>query len=355
MTTAALASPVADEVDRFRRAGAYADGLALARAVGREVLRHGRHHLGPGLLTALDAIRRGHGGRDPFLDAYLDAVLARRRDRFRTQSYLALPLLELVRADLGVDHERLSALLIADVIRHELRPDHAGRVDHRTRDARVRLAARFVADVDPALDARWLPGPWFALTVLPVSAGHDEYFFVRSLQAHEAVFMTLAELLREATEALRAGEVVAATACLTRATAVLGRTALLFPLVATLRRSAFRSFRRHIEGTSGMRSEAYERFALACGGPVADAYGAGSADVDTFTRAWNDVGDPEALGLLHAVGRLEVAHQRWRTTRDALTTAMLGDGPGLPATVRYRRDGDRLFDLGARSARPMAA
>lgn len=372
MTTAAPTFALADEIDRFRRAGATADGLALAQGVGYHVLCHGRHRLGDPLLTALDAIRRGHGGRDLFLDAYLDAVLARRRLRFRNQSYLALPLLELVRADLGIDHERMSALLMADVVRHELRPSRPSGLDHRTRETRARHAARFVVDVDPALDFRWRPGPWFALTVLPVSPEHDEYFFIRSLQAHEMVFTTLTEHVRGATEALRDGDVAAATAGLHHATRVFGRAAMLFRLVATMRRSAFQAFRQHTDGASAIQSEAYKRFELACGRPTtarmeSEAFDnvpevrAEASSADSFTQAWHDVGDPDSAELVHAVERLEAVHQRWKTTHHALAASMLGDahGSGYTEGVPYLHGclDNRLFGLRAREVRrsPMAA
>ncbi|MGQ0575730.1 MAG: hypothetical protein ACT4RN_16230 [Pseudonocardia sp.] len=363
MTTAAvtppLASPLAGEIDRFRRAGVHADALALARSVGAHVLRRGRHHLGDGLLTALDAIRRGHGGRDAFLDAQLDAVLARRRGRFRNQSYLALPLVELVRADLGIDHERMSALLMADVVRHELRPAHAPRLDHRTRQARVRHAARFVTTVDRALDVRWLPGPWFALTVLPVSGEHDEYVFIRALQAQEMVFTNLADGIRGATEALRGGDVTAATAAVTDAGEMLGRAGLVFGLVATVRRAAFHAFRRHGEGTGVFRSESYSRFAQECSDHAGREAGAGPAGPDTFARAWRDVRRPGPVAdeLDRAVAHLEAVHRRWTISRHALAASLLGDGPGHPESLMAVHSSldDGLFSLDPPTRRPLAA
>ncbi len=311
-------------------------GLALARLVTEQVRRFGRHHLDGGLLATLEALHTRRHGRDAFLDAFLDAVLARRRDRFRNQTYLALQLLELVRADLGVDPERMSALLMADIVRHERLPENAGQLDARTRDTRIRHATRFVAAVDPGLDVDVLQGEWFALTALPVSLEHDEYFFIRALQAHEMVFMTLTDELRAATQALRHGEIGTATAHVARARVVFERAAMLFRLVATMRPAAFHAFRQYTEGASAIQSESYKRFELACGTPTAErlvseafdnvpAVRAEAPRLDNFTRAWHDLDrGPEAGALAGAVEQLEGSHQRWKQTHHALAASILG-------------------------------
>lgn len=338
----AIDQEIAREIDRLRRSGPYADGLPLARLVTAQVLRSGRHHLGTDLLTQLDALRRGRGER--VLDAYLDAVLARRRDRFRGPAYLALPLLELVRDDHGLDHERTAALLLADVVRHERRP--GARCDARTRELRIAHAARFVTAVDPALGLRWTPGPWFALSVLPVSAEHDEYTFVRTLQAQEMLFGALTVAVRDSTQALRDGDVAAATADLDRARGLLGRATVLLRLLATTRRSAFRAFRRHTEGV--LWPEAHRRFTLACSAPIAGDGADLPPRFDNFTSAWADLPlrGPATDALHRAVTRLEGAHQRWRTMHDGLTAAMLGPDRPVPPY-------GRLID--APGAAPLAA
>lgn len=335
MSAAACTVPLTHEIDleidRLRRCGPFADGLALAGLLTAEVQRRGRHHLGRDLLTQLDALRRGHAARDPFLDAHLDAVLARRRERFRGPAYLALPLLELIREDHGLDHERMAALLAADVVRRERRT--TPHCDARTRELRVAQAARFVAAVDPALGVAWRPGPWFALSALPVSPEHDEYTFLRGLQAQEMLFAALTAAVRESTQALREGDVAAATAGLDHARAVLGRATLLLRLVATTRRSAFRTFRRHT--ANALWPETHRRFALAC-----DAPSAGRTDLpprlDSFTAARADLPSrgPGTVELDRAVVRLEGAHQRWYTLHDRLAAAMIGPERAVPPYAR---------------------
>ncbi|MEJ2862148.1 hypothetical protein [Actinomycetospora flava] len=346
-----LDAALAHEIEVWRSAdpGPDADGRALARLLVRLVRHVGRHALPAPLLDGLAGVAQRHRGRDPFLDDFLDAVLARHHDRFHNASYLALPLIARVLDDpgSGLDPERLSALLLADVVRHERH--HPDRTDPVVGRKRVRHAARFVSAVDRALADDVAPpatraGEWLALSVLPVSTEHDEYFFIRALQAHEMVFTTLTTLLRLATEAVRAGRSDDATVLVRRAGTVFARASLLFRLVATLRAAAFHTFREHTDGASAIQSEAYKRFELACGEPGrarldseafagVPAVRAEADGHDSLARAVADLpGDPPT-GLAAAVADLEAAHRRWKTTHHSLAVRMLGDAPGSGYTA----------------------
>ncbi|MFC7657847.1 hypothetical protein ACFQV8_17395 [Pseudonocardia benzenivorans] len=99
--------------------GAALDAPAIATAVAAQVRRTGTHALPVAMLVRLGELRRRHGAGHPFLDAYLGCVLARHECRFSNRTYLALPLLERVRAAAGLAPDRLAALLMADVVRVE--------------------------------------------------------------------------------------------------------------------------------------------------------------------------------------------------------------------------------------------
>ena len=222
----------------------------------------------------MEDVQCRHLGRDAYLDAYLDAILARRQDRFRNQTYLTLPLLELILTDpeSGLDPERLSVMLIADVIRHESQPSSLDATGEATNRKRIQHAGRIVAAVNPhecPMPPKTPAGQWFALSALPVSTVHDEYFFIRALQTHEMVYTTLAAQLRAATAALRSGQVAAAAALVRRANEVFQRAALLFRMVATMRPGDFHAFRVYTDGASAIQSEAYKRFEIACRRPSA--------------------------------------------------------------------------------------
>ncbi|MEJ2887686.1 hypothetical protein [Actinomycetospora aeridis] len=157
--------------------GGPGDGADLARLVARRLRHRGR----AGLPTsALAEVTDRHQGHDPYLDAFLGSVLA--------GDPLALPLLERVFDDSGLDVERFCVLLLADVVRHENR--HPDRRDPAAGRRRVRRAARCVWTLDRSLDADAPPPPsvattWLGLTVLPASRRPGEYLAIRAAQVHE--------------------------------------------------------------------------------------------------------------------------------------------------------------------------
>jgi hypothetical protein len=206
---------VLDAVDRWS-AGAEPDGLALARLVTEHVRTIGKHFLSRALLARLTRIRREHGPRDGDLNAFLHGVLDKYEDRYYNATYISLPLLDelLSDPDNRLDRTTLSAALMADVVRHEMSAATAPDApDARTRRTRITHALRFVAmcegttpDDIRVQDLPRLPGragAWFELTVLPVYTAHDEYFFIRALQAHELTYRSLTAYVKTATRCSR--------------------------------------------------------------------------------------------------------------------------------------------------------
>lgn len=375
-------------IGRAEPAGALRrDGLALARMVGAQVRVAGKHALPDGTLAGLAGLRTEFAP-DPFLDAFLDCLLDRLDGRVHNRTYLALPLIEQLLADpaAGLDADGMAALLIADVVRHEVRAAGYPREDRpkaRTLRTRLRHARRFVdqctADrtgaepdairADVLEDLPVLPdGPlraWFALSVQPMGRGHDEYMFIRVLQAHEMVFARLAGELDAVRAAVRGGDAEAALAGLGRVDTVIGRAGLLFRLVATMRPETFHAFRVHTQGASAIQSEQYKRFEAACGAPRADrlaspAFGevprvwASVLDgQDDLSQAWLDVRGTGAFtaeqeaAVDTGLASVESAHQRWKAAHRGLASRVLGEarGTGDTAGVAYL-DGclaNRLF------------
>jgi tryptophan 2,3-dioxygenase len=335
------------------------------------------------------------GRPDRFLVAFLDCLLDKHDGRFHNRTYLALPLLDQMLADPanGIDATTMAQHLVADIVRHELAaasdatPDDNENTDRpspRTLRTRVRHALRFVTDADLPADITravdLLPAPpagtageWFDLTVQPVSVLHDEYFFIRVLQAHEMVFTVLSEDVLAAAAALRAGSVADALTHLDHATALFGRAVLLFRIVATMRTATFTEFREYTQGASAIQSAQYKRFELACGEPTVQRLRSGAfADVpvvgavvdamadraDDLSRAYLDAlcagsficADWDALDTRLAA--LEACHQRWKAAHVGLASRMLGDaaGSGYTAGVPYLQGclDNRLFwQLGA--------
>ncbi|MFF1367912.1 tryptophan 2,3-dioxygenase family protein [Streptomyces virginiae] len=379
------------------------DAMHLARTVTREVRRTGKHFLPQTLLLRLAEIRSGHALDGPtHLRAFLDCVLDKHEGRHWNRTYLSLPLLELLLGDSddAPDPNRMATLLISDVIRFELRaqaPDEESREPHAARESldrdppdpvtlrkRLRHALRFVGHDPEAPEAddhvaELLPRPtgaeaghWFEATVQPVYVLHDEYFFIRVLQAHEMVFTAIAAEVREAIGALRAGRLAAAADHVDRAAGLLDRASALFRMVATMRPGHFSAFRQFTQGASAIQSEQYKRFEILCGLPTARRLGseaftqvpavraeAAAEGHDTVVRAYLDLrrsarfDEAEWNRFRTALGGLEERHQRWKSTHRSLAARMLGGehGSGGTAGVPYLAEclDNRLFwQLGER-------
>jgi tryptophan 2,3-dioxygenase len=351
-----------------------ADGLALARIVAEHIRTVGKHFVSRSLLARLARIRREHGAYHRYLDAFLHCVLDKYEDRYYNATYIALPLLDEILGDpeAGLDAERLSRLIVQDVVRRETSAQAAGAPDDwpdaRTAKTRINHAARSVAacaGADPTDGLRGRARAWFELTVLPVHTAHDEYFFIRALQAHEMVYRVMTSHLRSATTALRSGSPEDAVEHLDRVNTVFVRAAGLFRLVATMRVEHFHAFRDYTQGASAIQSEAYKRFELACGRPTderlaSDAFtnvphvrAEADANPDDISRAYLDArrdgafSAPEWDAIDARLEQLEEAHQRWKTTHHSLAARMLGEatGSGYTAGVPYLKAcvSNRLF------------
>lgn len=377
------------------------DGISLARSVTEHVWRTGKHFLSDRTHVLLSDIRRRHGTNRPFLKAFLDCALDKHEGRFQNRTYLALPVLELLMDDRqsALSADRMSTLLMADVVRFEIEaaagsPEGSGRdrPDAATLSTRLRHALRLVttgtgpqeADGLPSRLAHTsrsrleglvdrLPRPpvtdgarWFDVTVQPVSVVHDEYFFIRVLQTHEMNFTAMAAVMKKVIGALRAGEPEEAVGLIDHAVVMFERSAMLFRVVATMRADQFSAFRQYTQGASAIQSEQYKRFESLCGVPPVPrlqssaftsvpAVRAEAEDPghDTVTRAYLDLRNEGRFDrarwsrLDTAIGRLESAHQRWKSAHRGLAARMLGDahGSGYTDGVPYLTEclGNRLF------------
>jgi tryptophan 2,3-dioxygenase len=224
--------------------------------------------------------------------------------------------------------------------------------------ARLLLAALpAAADTDAALR--------IAASVLPVDVLHDEYLFIRILQASEATFVTLADHLGSAIQGIRTRGADSARAAVIAASQCMAQGGRLFSILATMSADSFRRFRQFTEGASAIQSEHYKRFELLCGVPSTQRLASAAfsnvppvqdearGDPQTLTRAYSDArsqgwfGAAEWESIDGALDELERAHQRWKTTHFRIAGKMLGDAPGsgYTAGVPYLREllDNRLF------------
>ncbi|MFB7462903.1 tryptophan 2,3-dioxygenase family protein [Streptomyces sp. NPDC056224] len=327
-------------------------------------------------------VRRRHAADRPLLNAFLDCILDKHEGRFWNRTYLALPVLELLMDERrsGLSADRMSIMLMADVVRFEVKAaggsregPSRGRPDPATLGTRVRHALRFVTQgpgppdvgdlpsrvahtarprLEDLLDH--LPRPpatnawrWFDVTVQPVYVLHDEYFFIRVLQTHEMLFTAMAADMKAATGALRAGRPEEGAERIEHAVERFERAAALFRVVATMRAEQFSAFRQYTQGASAIQSEQYKRFESLCGVPPVPRLRSAAftsvpavrAEVvapghDTVSQAYRDLGSGGGSDRMRwdrldaALGRLEARHQRWKAAHRGLAARMLGDAHG---------------------------
>src|ERR1700728_2821029 len=263
----------------------------------------GKHFMSAEVISRLAEIRATLESRYDLTGTYLDCVLDKHDSRYRYETYLAIPVLK----PLISDHPaQLSAFLVADALRFELRALHgwhelmpAARPSLDTVRKRIRKGVRFAAPwfsphPDRGLDylleladrpeqpdtARLLLAALPAATdqdaalriaasVLPVDVLHDEYLFIRVLQASETTFVALLDQLRAAIQGIQTKDAEKARAALIAASQCLVQGGRLFSILATMSADSFRRFREFTEGASAIQSEHYKRFELLCGVPSA--------------------------------------------------------------------------------------
>lgn len=324
------------------------------------------------------------------LAAFLDTALDKPDNRYDYPTYLALSLLELPTADDRLEQasfarsrcDRLTAQLVADVLAFELaaldgqttllpkmRPAPglvAKRVRHGLRSiqpalARMALEGGLTA-VEHADQARQACAVVYAdmsfaerrtlqLSILPVHTLHDEYLFLRVLQAFETTFALLAIHLRGAVASLTAGEVDRAVYFVTSSGAALREAAPLFSMLATMQIESFRTFRQFTEGASAIQSHNYKIVESLCRRPDAErvdspAYhsvpevlsrvmvGQHLTLDDAYAQACRsgDLAEADQVRLAAAMADFSATLVRWRNAHYRLAVRMLGDASGTGYT-----------------------
>ncbi|MGW4499051.1 tryptophan 2,3-dioxygenase family protein [Micromonospora sp. NPDC004336] len=367
-------------------------------AVLREFHRVGKHFVEKKLLALLDEARArvtgtptatgGDGAR--LLTDFLDVTLDKWDGRYDYRSYLALPLLRLPcgAADPppAVDdvtarraRDRLLVRLVADAVAFELAAARGGtdllpqqRPEPPVVAKRCRLGLRAVSpalarlglagavDGEPVTAAAALPAvaaglesdgdPPLRLSMLPVHVTHDEYLFIRVLQAYECFFAGIADELRAVVAALAGDRPRPAADRLRYAGDLLATAGPLFSLLATMRAESFRTFRQYTEGASAIQSRSYKLVESLCRTPDGDRLDSVAYRSVPEVRAVVRAGQPtidEAYrsavrsGRLAGADRTLVARRmeafagalsQWRRTHHRIATRMLGPRSGTGYT-----------------------
>ncbi len=356
----------------------------------------GKHFVSRDLLEELDRVRRGVPRGCPAhrtLAAFLDTALDKFDGRYDNPSYLALEQLGLPGADGCPDpghaahrRDRLTALLMADVLRFELATLHGCidlmpelRPNERIVGKRCRHALRALlpvlerlgidVEVDPDdpmgtghrvcravfADAGAEERRTVQLTGIPVSLVHDEYMFIRSLQAYETTLALIGVQLGAAVAALSRGDAATAAGQLRAAAAIMAESSPFWSLTATMQPEAFLRFREWTDGASAIQSRSYKRVESRCRRPdrerldspayesvpeVREAVIAGQPNIDQALDTAIESGllTPEGhTEISAAMDAFEAAIMKWRKTHVSIAMRMLGErrGTGGSAGVAY--------------------
>jgi tryptophan 2,3-dioxygenase len=361
------------------------------RDVLDQIHRTGKHFMPHDLVVDLiDARQRVLASPRPnaLLAAWLDCVLDKHDLKYDYRTYLALPLLPLpgtADAVPGLRRDELLLWLIADVAAFEVTAAAGSRMDfpglrppRRTSEKRVRLALRALAgparrvlgfdgvgrddaetvgELAVAAADRFTPTQVLGLqlAMVPVFTVHDEYMFIRILQAYECVFTDLALRLAAVVAAVDARDAVDARQHLVAASAALDEAAPLFSLLATMQVEAFQAFRQFTEGASAIQSDAAKLVESLCATPTpARLDGPAFQSVPTVRRRVLDrqrtiadaMADAAADGasssalaeVREGMDAFATSLTRWRTTHHSLARHMLGEdttGTGYTSGVAY--------------------
>jgi hypothetical protein len=272
-------------------------------AVVAELRRAGKHHAAPELLEALAQARAALPPGDRPLRRFLDTALDMYDGRFDTTTYLALHDLPMPtmagHGSLGFDMGRaavqcdlLVMLLVADLLRFELAAlDGTTHLLPRRRPTRDTVAERCTLGMwvlgpammrlgleahedprDPIATARRVcetvaagqtdeERRMLAVTLLPVSAAHDESLFVRVLQSYETSFALIGVQLEAAIVAAASGDAARAVRALRAADQALREARPLSALLATIEPDAFRE---HPDRVSVVRLRSYATVQRRC-------------------------------------------------------------------------------------------
>jgi tryptophan 2,3-dioxygenase len=392
-----LSESVAEVHDRLLAWAARPEGAIPVADVLACYHAFGKHFVPLSLLQALDAARATCLARseDPAVVQLLDCALDKLDGTYSYRTYLGLPLLTSARPPRrvgGAGTDALLTMLMADLVRHEVRPrDHTEPLrlmvpPPELSFKRARLAMRVLV---PALDrlaerhpagaalaerARQLAAArtddptealslateiWelftesdrqrVTMSLLPVYVVDDEYLFIRTLQAYELVFMELAACTADAVEAVLARRITDATRLMRGCAAMLREARPLFSLQATMRAEAFLKFRGYTLGSSAIQSEGYKAFeALFARPDTARLDSPAFASVPRIKQmvSQGGVGLLEVMGSAAAspgadehLGRtlaelrtvlveVDEIHQQWKRTHLRIASRMIGDEPG---------------------------
>ncbi|MEU7611055.1 tryptophan 2,3-dioxygenase family protein [Micromonospora sp. NPDC049204] len=346
------------------------------------------------LIAARDRLPQLNGTSTTYLSAFLSGALDKTDGTFDYRSYLGLALLPIPDPNQGpgpaaqqlANRDRLHAILLTDLIAFELRAAHddqaplpqlrptppvtAKRLRHALRAVMPALRRlSFVEDTTDPSEIAQLRRVTAAVNVdltaddrralqvsmLPVHTMHDEWMFIRVLQAFETTFALLATDLTEIINAVQASRMPLAATRLSAAASLLRESASLWPLLATIQPEAFHAFRPYTDGASAIQSRHYKMLESLCRTPdgerlnsaaylsvpeVRTAIMQGQVSLDDALAAARQSASSDTF-LTAAMREFTAAITQWRQTHYRLAVRVLGperSGTGYTQGTPYLHD-----------------
>nr|WP_052478142.1 hypothetical protein [Kibdelosporangium sp. MJ126-NF4]CEL16413.1 hypothetical protein; Hypothetical protein [Kibdelosporangium sp. MJ126-NF4]CTQ90365.1 hypothetical protein; Hypothetical protein [Kibdelosporangium sp. MJ126-NF4] len=215
--------------------------------------------------------------------------------------------------------------------------DLAAALDRRD-PARLRDA---VAGVAAVTDAETAPLARRAVdvTLMPMTALHDEVMFLRCIQLFERLFVQVVRGVLEATDAVRRDRVDEAVVLLDAASRALGGAASpLYRVLTTMPPDSFAVIRAHTHGASAIQSRSYRLVERATAARADEGGSLPDWVVDTTLQEEFLVGaDRRPAGdtrrLEHAMRRLDSRWRAMKRTHWGVTLKIIGTAPGTGGTT----------------------
>jgi tryptophan 2,3-dioxygenase len=318
---------------------------------------HGKHFVPVALLDELvAALKETSRDAQPMLSLFLHALCDKRQGVYDYHTYIASALLEAgCMASRGTDLQCATALL-CDALHFEcgtcLGIEH--RLPHLTLPQpqllqRSSLLAQAIDAVSALMCQKREPlfleeghsslqpdtcGSWLQWTqefknalpttlrqainwsMLPVFTSHDEYMFIRILQASERLFALIAHQLHAATDCVEDDQWDDAVHCLQHARRVWAVSPRLFKALNTMTPENFASFRIYTEGASAIQSNTYPAIVSAAHKLNETVRSKPTAPADLLTEMDN----------------LDKQFLQWKQIHHGIARKKIGDEPGTGST-----------------------
>lgn len=200
---------------------------------------------------------------------------------------------------------------------------------HATRLAPGARTDQIAADVSRAV----------YLSLLPLTALHDEVMFLRVVQIFEMVYQQTAARIIDAAAALSAGDASRAANRIEDAAQRLESTPAIYRVLTLMPPDAFAVIRASSRGRSAIQSPGYHLVqaassaAPAQGGPISPIGWDGPTLQDAYLDWAPRAGQTSAADLRRRLTRLDAAWRALKRTHWGITRKIIGDSPGTGGTT----------------------